>query len=379
MEEERKRTMMDRVREQKALVSATAAVALISGACVAVHEAEPSEKSSTWVKVADNMGFGVETMGIWTFGLAKSSAEATMSGAGVVAEASADFIHDHLAGGDKTASAQPAQGGHKTPSPTPTPKSTVSSKEPRKRTHQPNVFAGKIIAAGSDAMPCKPGEVIDKVQTDKKIVSITIDDGPSLSTTNETLDVLKDTNSVATFFFLGSRLETVEGSKIAKRALAEGHEVASHSYTHRLHSPVTNATEHPRANAAFTKILGANPFAYRAPGLSYSNELRSAVKKSKQCFIGVSQNADTNDWKSDFLPRRQAEASLKTRDDEVVRNLTPGAIILVHDQMTDQPEDGGKNRKRQTAAEHIRYLINGIHERGYKLVTVEKLLQENAR
>lgn len=246
-----------------------------------------------------------------------------------------------------------------TPSPTPSPEQRPA-----------------ITQAGSPDMPCQPGQKIGDITTDVKEVALTIDDGPSPSTTRAIVRQFKETGSVGTFFFLGSRLETTDGQAIARDVLAEGSEIGVHSYSHYLNDPDHNAAEQDKAIHAFQTVLGAVPFAYRAPGFAYSPKLERVVRASGQCFISISAQGDTNDWKSDFEDPATAAAEIRQRDDEVLANLQPGFIILAHDQITDMPVDGGRNRPRTTGPEHVRYLIEQIQARGYKLVTIETLLRD---
>ncbi len=253
------------------------------------------------------------------------------------------------------------------------PAQTQNSSE---NTPSPTRVPEKIIYAGSKDMPCKPGEKISKVATTKPQVALTIDDGPSPATTREILRVFEETDTVGTFFYVTNRMETGQGKSLVKETLAGGHQVAAHSHQHYLRNPNGNAADHGRSSNVFEKTIGGNPYAYRAPALAYSQPLVEAVAAAGQCFIGVSENADTNDWKSDFEPYPTAMKNLKSRDDHVIEHLTPGAIILAHDEMQDLQVDGGKHRRRETAAEHIRYLIQGIKDKGYELVTVDTLLKD---
>lgn len=240
---------------------------------------------------------------------------------------------------------------------------------------QPVESAATLTPAGSAEMPCQPGQKIGDITTDANQVALTIDDGPSTSTTRDILAQFEETDTVGTFFFLGSRLETPDGQAIAHETLAQGNEIGVHSYSHYLANPDSNATEHTQANWVFQEVLGVTPYAYRAPAFSYSPALEQAVTEAGQCFISVSTGGDTNDWMSDFEAPDVAAENIRARDDEVLANLRPGSIILAHDQVTDLPVDGGKDRPRETAAEHVRYLIDGIEARGFELVTVETLLE----
>jgi peptidoglycan/xylan/chitin deacetylase (PgdA/CDA1 family) len=60
--------------------------------------------------------------------------------------------------------------------------------------------------------------------------ALTFDDGPDPIYTPRILDVLHSYSMAATFFLVGNRAE--ENLDIVRRMVAEGHEIANHSYTH---------------------------------------------------------------------------------------------------------------------------------------------------
>lgn len=67
---------------------------------------------------------------------------------------------------------------------------------------------------------------------DSKLVSLTIDDGPTAGVTSALLDVLKENGVKATFFMVGEN--AARNLNIVKRVADEGHLIANHSYTHNM-------------------------------------------------------------------------------------------------------------------------------------------------
>ncbi|MGA7002507.1 MAG: polysaccharide deacetylase family protein, partial [Pseudolabrys sp.] len=65
-----------------------------------------------------------------------------------------------------------------------------------------------------------------------KELVLTFDDGPWPGTTPKVLDTLKNECVRATFFLLGRNVTA--HPEIARRALAEGHSIGHHSYSHPL-------------------------------------------------------------------------------------------------------------------------------------------------
>lgn len=74
------------------------------------------------------------------------------------------------------------------------------------------------------------GEITNQVETNKKVVALTFDDGPSKSV-NQILSLLDKYNAKATFFIIGNELRKnpKEGQKIAEA----GHQIGNHTYSHK--------------------------------------------------------------------------------------------------------------------------------------------------
>ncbi|MEX1058421.1 MAG: polysaccharide deacetylase family protein, partial [Natronospirillum sp.] len=62
-------------------------------------------------------------------------------------------------------------------------------------------------------------------------VYLTFDDGPDATWTPRILDALAERDAHATFFMIGQQV--LARKSIARRVLAEGHEIGNHSWSHR--------------------------------------------------------------------------------------------------------------------------------------------------
>lgn len=71
----------------------------------------------------------------------------------------------------------------------------------------------------------------------EKIVYLTFDDGPSVST-NKVLDVLKEYNVKATFFLIGNQIKGQED--IVKRIQNDGHSIGLHTFSHNFNKIYSN-------------------------------------------------------------------------------------------------------------------------------------------
>ncbi|WP_374034739.1 polysaccharide deacetylase family protein [Bdellovibrio bacteriovorus] len=124
-------------------------------------------------------------------------------------------------------------------------------------------------------------------------IALTFDDGPNPETTPVILDVLKAHGAKATFFILGSKIKGNES--ILRRMVAEGHQLANHSYSH----PNFHELSSSRMNSEISqtdrllRTVGTPRF-FRYPygnSTCSSNELVSSLG-----YVNVGWDIDTCDW-----------------------------------------------------------------------------------
>ena len=167
----------------------------------------------------------------------------------------------------------------------------------------------------------RPG-LFNSVNTSRKIVALTFDDGPHGKLTPQLLDLLKRENVRATFFVLGSLVAA--NPQIVQRMATEGHEVANHTWDHpRLPSLSAEKLEHQIRDT--TEIIEKNTgskVTLMRPTYGLYNE---GVKNKLLNDFGLDMilwSVDPNDWKkpgADAVARR------------LVNGAHPGAILLAHD------------------------------------------------
>jgi peptidoglycan/xylan/chitin deacetylase (PgdA/CDA1 family) len=190
-------------------------------------------------------------------------------------------------------------------------------------------------------------------------IALTFDDGPNPPYTEQVLGILQSHHAVATFFDEGQAVES--DPAIAKRELALGMAVGSHSYTHAQGLPSMSradfASDLQQAENALTPALGYRPGLYRAPYGHTSDNMLAELRAAGYTSIGW--DLDSTDW---------SDATA----DQVVRRVLddahPGAIILMHDGGL-----GGGNPDRSTTIAALPRIIDGLHQQGYALVTVPDL------
>jgi len=89
------------------------------------------------------------------------------------------------------------------------------------------ILVASTLSASIKTVKWYPNTV--KTCTRDNLIALTFDDGPSWDYVN-ILDILKRNNIKATFFVLGKLLSG--NSALSRRAIQEGHIIASHSYSH---------------------------------------------------------------------------------------------------------------------------------------------------
>lgn len=188
----------------------------------------------------------------------------------------------------------------------------------------------------------------ENMETEKKKVALTFDDGPHPVYTPEMLDLLKEKNVKATFFLLGEQVE--QYPDIVKRMSEEGHLIGNHSYKHEQLSKLSSVqacSQVNRTNELIHSITGKYPEYLRPPFGDWKDSLDCEVN-----MIEVLWDVDTLDWSS------------KNKDkvvNKVMNNVEEGDIILMHDSYESTVQATGE-------------IIDRLQEDGYEFVTVDELI-----
>jgi peptidoglycan-N-acetylglucosamine deacetylase len=198
----------------------------------------------------------------------------------------------------------------------------------------------------------------------EKELVLTFDDGPWPGTTSRVLDALKNECVHATFFLLGRN--TAAHPELARRALADGHSIGHHSYSH----PLLNHMSLARAEGDIDRGIATDEFAlygvrrtqpttpfFRFPGFASNSVLLDRMNERGLVVFG----ADV--WASDWVtmtPDRELHLIL-SRIDQVGRG-----IVLFHD------------TKAQTA-QMLPAFLHELKKRGYRIVHVTSAGAPNSR
>ncbi len=187
------------------------------------------------------------------------------------------------------------------------------------------------------------------IYRDKKLIAITFDDGPHAVNTPELLDFLAQAQVKATFFVLGSRLEYYPD--IAKRIVAEGHQIGSHTYNHKWLTRLSAEElifELYETNRLIYSITNVRINALRPPYGDYNDDV---IALSHMPIVNWS--IDPEDWKY-----KDADRIFHA----VVEDVRDGDIILLHDMY-------------ETSVEAAKMIIHHLKEEGYTFVTVDTLIR----
>lgn len=209
--------------------------------------------------------------------------------------------------------------------------------------HVPQKLQGNII-----------GQV--KLSSEKKVIALTFDDGPTAEFTPQVLDILREKNVKATFFLIGHKLKSFP--KVGQQIVAEGHALGNHTW-HHLGTQMTEFTatrEIEDTAMLMYETTGVKTSLFRPPHGFLNNGLADYARKKK--YAVVLWTVDSGDWRGS---RVSAEDMIK----QVVEKATPGGIVLMH--------DAGGDRSRTVNA--LPKIIEELTLRGYKFVTVPELLE----
>jgi len=196
------------------------------------------------------------------------------------------------------------------------------------------------------------------IDPNKPMVALTFDDGPVVGITDKILDILEENNARATFFVLGWRLGDKEKQEILRRAVAQGSEIANHSWSHGLlpgQNYVSVRYEIKNTNKAIVDIIGVQPHCFRPPGGQYTYEGMRVTRENDMVIVLWSQSGNVYE----IDPKKIAQNVEKQIVDGDV--LEDGDIILLHD-------------THYNMIDAVKIIVPKLIEEGYQLVTVWELL-----
>ncbi|EPQ66796.1 Chitin deacetylase [Blumeria graminis f. sp. tritici 96224] len=219
-------------------------------------------------------------------------------------------------------------------------------------------------------------------------VAVTFDDGPYLYTA-DVLDKFKRYNAKATFFITGNNLNkgpidvTPAWSNVIKvtsniinccltnknkRMVSEGHQVASHTWSHQSLDKVDSETFQNQIiynEMAFRNILGYFP-TYMRPPYSQCAEDNCGSKMSRLGYHVVYFDVDTAGYLNDDASLIQKSKNIWDKAIAGVKPSTDSLLEIEHD------------IHYQTAYNLTDYILQSMYSKGFKSVTIGECLGDPA-
>ena len=226
-----------------------------------------------------------------------------------------------------------------------------------------------ILTSGYlSAFEFQPGQFYASGPKDKKMISLTFDDGPGPHT-EKFLALLDEYNVKATFFMNGKKVE--QRPEIAKKVKNEGHEIGCHTWDHinynnRLRDLMKENTsavalkmvkkelreDIKRTQSMIEKVIDHSIFFLRMPHGIDRPWIKEVAKETGFVIVNWTLGAD---W---------TKESIENLEETYRKAVRPGAILLFHD-------GWGKSSKSLTLS---RAALEEAKEKGYKVVPLGELL-----
>lgn len=227
---------------------------------------------------------------------------------------------------------------------------------PGEATPEPTVTPGPTYAPEEFRYEGLNQTYLDSLDPEKPTVAFTFDDGPVGNSEDSNSMIihkaLKDHGAHATFFYIGSQINTAEKEDEIRQAVENGFEVGNHSWGWDSVSSKEAQIKDSigKTNAKLQELTGYSNFLFRAPNLAVNNAMKGYIKAP---FINCS--VDSKDWTG---------ATAQTIYDNVTKDVTDGGmdggIVLMHEYNTK-------------TYEAINDILDTFIDEGYQVVSVSEL------
>jgi peptidoglycan/xylan/chitin deacetylase (PgdA/CDA1 family) len=193
-----------------------------------------------------------------------------------------------------------------------------------------------------------------------KRICLTFDDGPASPFTERILEILREYQVPATFFVCGKNVEN--HPETIRRIVADGHLLGNHTYSHPFlyfKGRRKIAEEVDRAQQVIEAVAGYRPKVFRPPyGARWFGLVPVLLERGMHVVLW---SATGYDWKKD-APGIVAAT---------MRELKPGAIILLHDGREARPT---AQIDRSLTVEALPAIIEGARQKGYTFASLQEFL-----
>ena len=202
-------------------------------------------------------------------------------------------------------------------------------------------------------LPFIGGLTVPAEAAGNKLIAITFDDGPG-NYTGSLLDGLASRGVPATFFMCGANgsYGVKNYNSLLTRMVAEGHQLANHSWGHPTFSKISGSEMQSQINQVgsyLTRAMGGSyNYLVRIPGGENNTTIRANVAHPI-----ITWSVDPVDWKYH---------NADTVYNNIMKSAADGSIILLHDIY-------------QTSVQGGLRAIDTLKSQGYEFVTVSELFR----
>lgn len=193
-------------------------------------------------------------------------------------------------------------------------------------------------------------------KTDKDIY-LTFDNGYEAGFTEQVLDVLKEHNVPATFFVTGHYVKSAP--ELIKRMVDDGHIIGNHSHSHPDFTKLSKEEMKRELTTLEEKVAEVSSqkstIYFRPPRGTFNEDTLKTLEDLG--YVHVFWSLAFKDWETD------KQKGWKYAYDEVMQQIHPGAIILLHTVSADN-------------AEALERIIVDLKKKGYTFRSLDYLLMK---
>lgn len=238
-----------------------------------------------------------------------------------------------------------------------TPSCTTTQGKKKRSGAEASVTGG--APAARVALPTSTGtrDSYNRISTALPFVALTFDDGPHPTHTPRLLDLLKQHQAKATFYVIGTNVKRYP--EIARRIVAEGHEIANHTTTHPSLARLSNDAVRRELQVCHDTIVsatGVSPRTMRPPYGAITSAQKTWIRKEFG-YPSILWSVDPLDWKK---PGASVVAS------RLVSGAAAGGILLAHD-------------IHQGTIDAMPSTLQQLAGRGFRFATVTELIAMEGR
>lgn len=187
----------------------------------------------------------------------------------------------------------------------------------------------------------------------KPVIYLTFDDGPHLAFTPRILDILRSRNIKATFFVVGSKLDSKPLADVVTAAASDGHAIGNHTFTHRDLTACSEEQIREEIENTSCRLhsLGIQCRLLRPPYGSTNRKVAEVVQRLG--YELTFWDNDPRDWKSDCqFASEWVTNAISAVDQKNAR------VIVCHD-------------IHQRTADHLGSLVEALSTRGFVFSSLE--------